>query len=314
MTALACFSIARSFNLLRAATIIAGLSTEALRGTDSAFSDEIARLRPHAGHAAIARYLRTILEGSDVILSHRDCPKVQDPYSIRCIPQVHGACLDAWEHSKKTVEIEVNSATDNPLVVGDRVLTGGNFHGEPIGFAMAYLSIALAELGSISERRTARLMDAKLSDLPAFLTRDSGLNSGLMVSHYTAASLVMENRLLAHPATVDSLPTSADQEDHVSMACTAARKTFTIMLHLADILAIELVNATQGLEFLRPLRCGRGTEAAYQLLREHVKPLEDDRVMTEDMRLAREIILSGRLAEQVDAAVGLKATRPLCWT
>jgi histidine ammonia-lyase len=313
MTALDCFSVARALRLLKAATIAAALSTEALRGTDSAFSDELQQIRPHRGQIEIARYLRHLLADSEILRSHRECSKVQDPYSIRCIPQVHGACLDAWEYSSRVVEIEVNSATDNPLVIGDQVVTGGNFHGEPVGLAMDFLAMALCELGSISERRTARLMDAKLSDLPPFLVKDSGLNTGMMITHYTAASLVMENRILSHPATVDSLPTSADQEDHVSMATTAARKTFEIMTNLAHILSIELLNSAQGLDFLRPLKSGRGTEAAYQRIRAEVAHLDRDRELTGDLDRIRSLILSGELAREVERASGLPVSSDLRW-
>lgn len=313
MTALGCFSAARALNLLRAATVVSGLSTEALRGTDAAFCDELQQVRPHRGQIEVARYLRAMLADSEVMRSHRNCPKVQDPYSIRCIPQVHGACLDAWEYCVRVVQIEVNSATDNPLIMGGRVITGGNFHGEPIGLAMDFLSLALCELGSISERRSARLMDAKLSGLPAFLVKESGLNTGMMITQYTAASLVMENRVLSHPATVDSLPTSADQEDHVSMATTAARKTFEILNNLADILALELLNAAQGLDFLRPHRSGKGCEAAYQLVRSGIPFLDKDRVMTQDVAFARDIILSGRLARVAEEAAGIPEAEGLKW-
>lgn len=313
MTALACFSTARALNLLRSATVISALSTEALQGTDAAFGDALQQVRPHRGQIEIARYLRAVLQDSEVMHGHKDCPKVQDPYSIRCIPQVHGASMDAWEHCVKVVQIEVNSATDNPLIIDGKVVTGGNFHGEPIGLAMDYLSTALCELGSISERRSARLVDAKLSGLPPFLARDSGLNSGMMITQYTAASLVMENRILAHPATVDSLPSSADQEDHVSMATTAARKTFEIMKNLADILAFEVMNACQGLEFLRPLKSGRGCEAAYQLVRAGIAPLDCDRLMTKDQAYARDIILSGQLARAAEEAAGLEPSVGLKW-
>jgi histidine ammonia-lyase len=213
----------------------------------------------------------------------------------------------------KVVQVEVNSATDNPLIVNGRVITGGNFHGEPIGLAMDYLALALCELGSISERRSARLMDAKLSELPAFLVKDSGLNTGMMITQYTAASLVMENRILSHPATVDSLPTSADQEDHVSMATTAARKTFEILNNLSNILALELLNSVQGLDFLRPHRSGRGCHAAYELLRSGVPFLERDRLMTADLEFARGIILDGRLARVAEQAAGLAREEGLKW-
>jgi histidine ammonia-lyase len=305
MTAIACLVIARSLNVMKAAAIVAALSTEALRGTDAAFGAELHALRPHRGQTAVAAYLRALLDSSGVIQSHRDCPKVQDPYSIRCIPQVHGACLDAWEHCHDVVQVEVNSATDNPLVIGDRVVTGGNFHGEPVGLAMDFLAMALAELGSISERRSARLMDAHLSDLPPFLVEASGLNTGMMITQYTAAALVMENRILAHPATVDSLPTSADQEDHVSMATTAARKAAEVLVNLTDILSLELLDAVQGLEFLRPLAAGKGTEAAYRLVRERVPFLVADRPMTPDLDAVRELVTGGRLVREVEAAAGL---------
>lgn len=301
-TGLACLCLAEALLLQKAGAITAAMSTEALLGTDASFHPELHKVRPHPGQKEIAAFMRSMMAESQLRLSHLHCDKVQDSYSIRCIPQVHGAALDSWEHARKVISIEVNSATDNPLVLGDEILSGGNFHAEPVGLVLDLLTLAMAEIGNISERRTFRLLTESLSGLPPFLTPRGGVNSGLMITQYTAAALVTENKVLSHPASVDSIPTSADQEDHVSMATTAARKCFRVMEHISHILAIELLAAGQALEFRSEHRPGRGTEAARRLLRREVAPLEGDRLMTEDMRKARDLILSGELEDAVEEA------------
>jgi len=304
MSAIAALSLHRARHLLKAASSIAAMSIEALRGTDSAFDPRLHALRPHPGQCEIARHLRSMLKDSSIGESHRGCPKIQDAYSLRCTPQVLGATLDAWCHAFRVVEIELNSVTDNPLVFEDGVVSGGNFHGEPIGLVMDYLAGALAEIGSISERRTFRLLTTSLSDLPPFLTKHSGVNSGLMITQYTAAALVSENKILSHPATVDSIPSSADQEDHVSMATIAARKTFAIQDNVANILAIEYICAAQALDLLRPLRPAPATSAVRRLLRRSVKMVDRDRCFAPDIARARDIVLSGKVDDVSTRASG----------
>ncbi len=231
MTAFAVEIINRAERLSKLADISGALSTEALRGSDKAFEDKLQKVRPHKGQINTAANLRKLLKNSKIRLSHIDCGKVQDAYSLRCIPQVHGAVKDTIEYVKSVIQTEVNSATDNPLIFADtnEHIEGGNFHGEPIALVMDYLKIALSELGNISERRTARLVDGSLSGLPRFLTPKGGLNSGLMIAQYTSAALVSENKVLSHPASVDSIPTSANQEDHNSLGSVSARKCFEVL-------------------------------------------------------------------------------------
>ncbi|MER3559584.1 MAG: histidine ammonia-lyase, partial [Armatimonadota bacterium] len=237
--------------------------------------------------------------------SHEHCDKVQDAYSLRCIPQVHGASRDALHHCKTVVEREINSVTDNPLVfVEEAVISAGNFHGQPVALAMDYAKIAIAELANISERRIEYLLDPALSGLPAFLAREGGLNSGLMISQYTAASLVSENKVLAHPASVDSIPTSANQEDHVSMGATAARQARMILENARWVLAIEFVVAAQALEFHKPLEPGPGVKSALSAIRTVVPPLETDRLLTPDVEAVRTLMCSGAIRQAVESAIG----------
>lgn len=312
-TAVACEAARRGMQLVQSATFAAALSTEVLQGTDTAFHPRIQQVRAHRGQGRVAWYLLRLMEGSEIRDSHRECTKVQDPYSIRCIPQVHGACLDAIEHAARTLEIEINSCTDNPMVIDGEIMNGGNFHAEPVGMVMDYLAVALCELGAISERRVARLVNGHLSGLPPFLARESGLNSGMMISHYTSAALVMENRILAHPATVDSLPTSADQEDHVSMATVAARKAVQVAGNLANVLSIELLTAAQAAEFLRPLKPGRGTFEAYEAIRRISAPLDTDRVLAGEIRALAATLLDGSLPSAVARSVGLEPVAARFW-
>src|SRR5207249_4551738 len=245
------------------------------------FDPRIQEVRPHPGQAACATNLRRLLEESAVMASHADCAKVQDAYSLRCMPQVHGAFRAALDHATRIVEIEMNSATDNPLVFAEagEVISGGNFHGQPIAQAADLLAAAATNLASISERRIENLVNPDLSGLPGFLTPHPGLNSGMMIVQVLAAALVSENKSLAFPASVDSIPTSANREDHVSMAPAAARKARMLVTNAGRVLAAELLCAAQGLEFRGGLRPGRGAEAAYHHIREHVRPLGRDRTM-----------------------------------
>ncbi len=304
MTSLACIALVRGMHLQKAGAVTGALSAEALRSSDSAFDREIQELRPHPGQVEVAAFFRSMMEGSEIRESHLECGKVQDSYSIRCMPQVHGAVIDSWDHARRVVEIEINSVTDNPILTSTSVIPGGNFHGEPVGLAMDLLTAALAELGSISERRTFRLLTTSLSFLPPFLTPLSGLNSGLMIAQYSAAALASENKVLSHPASVDSIPTSADQEDHVSMATLASRKALMVARHTTSILGIELLTACQGLEFQGGLKPGKGSQEAYRQLRSQVPALREDRDMGPDLAFAEELIVGGVLDRAVDQALG----------
>jgi histidine ammonia-lyase len=281
MTAVGGLALFDALRLAEAADLIGALTLEALKGTPVAFDEKIHAVRPHAGQAASAARLRALLADSAIRESHRDKavdPRVQDAYALRCMPQVHGAVRDALAHARGIVEIEINSATDNPLVFADeqQVLSGGNFHGEPVALAYDYAAIAVADLGTISERRIERLVNPQLSGLPAFLSPHPGTNSGLMIAQVTAASLIAENNVLAHPASVFTLPTSANKEDHVSMGMTAALKFAQIVRHVETILAIELLCAAQGLEFLKPLQSSPPLQAVYERVRRIVPALERD--------------------------------------
>ncbi len=296
--------MARAEQLLKTADILGAVSVEALSGTDRPFLKSVHLLRPHRGQGISARNLRAQLENSSHLNSHADCSKVQDAYSLRCIPQVHGSCYDAYFRAKETLEIELNSVTDNPLVVEEGIISCGNFHGEPLSMVLGYLSLGLCELGSISERRQNRLVNHNLSGLPAFLIPDSGLNSGYMIAHYTSAACVSENKILAHPAVVDSIPTSADQEDHVSMGLTAARNALTISKNLESILCIELVLSLQAMEFIgeeKPSKCIQEVIAKW---RSRVAPALEDRVYQKDIEEARVLIRSSALVRLVEAHIG----------
>ncbi|MCI0485265.1 MAG: histidine ammonia-lyase [Blastocatellia bacterium] len=281
MTAVGGLALLVAERLTDAADITGAMSLEALKGTPVAFDHKIHAVRPHPGQVRSARRLRELIEGSEIRESHRDSsvdPRVQDAYALRCMPQVHGAVRDAIVHARRILEIEINSATDNPLIFADagEVLSGGNFHGEPLALALDYAAIAVADLGTIAERRVERLVNPDLSSLPAFLTPDPGTNSGLMIAQVAAVSLIAENNVLAHPASVTNLPTSANKEDHVSMGMTSALKFAHIVKNVEVILAIELMCAAQGLEFLKPLRPGLRLAEVYARVRERVPPLERD--------------------------------------
>ena len=293
--------------LLRLADLAAATSTEALLGTDRAFAADLIALRPQPGQAESAANLRRLLERSPIVASHRtDDPRVQDAYSIRCTPQVHGAARDTVAHSERIAESELAAAIDNPMVLADgRVESCGNFHGAPVGFACDFLAIAAAEVGAISERRTDRLLDAGRSHgLPPFLAADAGVDSGLMIAQYTQAAMVAENRRLAAPASVDSLPTSAMQEDHVSMGWGAARKLRRVVDNLRRVLAVELVCAARGLELRAPLEPARGTGAALASLRAEVPGTGPDRWLAPELAAAEELLRSGALLAAVEAETG----------
>jgi histidine ammonia-lyase len=306
MTALSSLTLLRAERLAQTADVCGALSLEALLGTSAAFHRRLHQVRPHRGQQASARNLRRLLRGSRIVSSHHDCSKVQDMYSLRCMPQVHGAVRDALGHVRRILEVEINSATDNPLVFPDdhQVISGGNFHGQPVSMAADYAATALCTLAGISERRIASLMDPTISQLPAFLTSRGGLNSGFMMAQVTAASLVSENKALAHPASVDSIPTSANQEDHVSMGMTAARKTGQILENAEQVIAIELLCAAQGVDFRSPLKPGRGTLAAHRAVRKHIKHLDRDRFLAPDLDRAAELVREGDVLRAVERVVG----------
>ncbi len=299
MTGVGVLALLAAERAAETAEVTGAMSLEALRGTPDAFDEALMRVRPQPGQAASAARLRALLRDSEIRESHRvGDPRVQDAYSLRCMPQVHGAARQAFAYARQVLEVEANSATDNPLIFPEdgRILSGGNFHGQPVAQVLDLVTMACADLASISERRIARLVDPVLSGLPAFLSPDAGTNSGFMVPQIAAASLVNEIKLLATPASVDSIPTDANKEDHVSMGMTAARQARNAVSLLETVLALELLAAAQGLEFLRPLRPGRRVETAYQLLRDRVAPLERDRVLGPDIETAEAIVRSGGLA------------------
>ena len=306
MTAVGIINLLHARNAIKHADIAAVMSLEALKGTPAAFDEGIHALRPHAGQMNTAANFRRLLEDSEIAESHRDCPKIQDAYSLRCAPQVHGPVRDTFHHVAAVLSTEINSVTDNPIIFPDRnlALSGGNFHGEPIALAMDFLGIAMSELANISERRVERLVNPDLSGLPAFLTEGSGLNSGLMMAQVTAAALVSENKSLAHPASVDSIPTSANREDHVSMGAIAARKCSAIIDNVEKVLAIELLAASQGLEFARPLRSGPAIEAAFEVIRSRVPKITADRVFSDDIHELVALIRSGEQIKAVEAVIG----------
>ncbi len=297
-------AVHQGYTLAKAADVIASLTGQALRVVRDAFEPWITSLRPHTGAADVAHNLRVLLEGSRLATFSGEV-RVQDPYVLRCIPQVHGAVRQALDHVASVVETESGSATDNPLVLPDgRVVSGGNFHGQPLAVAGDYLGLALCSFGNMSERRIARLMDGNKTGLPSFLTEHGGLNSGFMIMQYTAASLASECKVLAHPASVDTIPTSADQEDHVSMSTTAARKAREICDNVAYILAIEYLAACQGVEFRGPELLSKAGRAAYELLRSRVPALKQDREMQGDIEQAKHLIVTGALEEAVVKVIG----------
>ncbi len=305
-TAILADTLVRAWHLVRVADITGAMTVEATKSSQRPFDPRIHLLRPHPGQAACAANLLRLLEDSDIMRSHANCSKVQDAYSMRCMPQVHGTVRDALTHVTAVVEREMNSVTDNPLVFPDtgEVISGGNFHAQPIALAADLLCAAMADLGSISERRVENLVNPDLSGLPGFLTPHPGLNSGMMLVQVLAAALVSENKSLSFPASVDSIPTSANREDHVSMSTGAARKCAQVVGNTTRVLACELLCAGQGLEFHDGLRPGRGAEAAWRHLREHVRPLTRDRTLHRDLEASARLIRSGSLLASVESVCG----------
>ncbi|MGN6106172.1 MAG: histidine ammonia-lyase [Kofleriaceae bacterium] len=307
MTAIGGLALHDADATCRIADLAGALSLEALKGTARAFDERVVGARPHPGQIAVGAVLRELLAGSEIAESHKDCGKVQDPYSLRCMPQVHGASRDVLAFARSVLEREAASSTDNPLVFvdgpeGDEMISGGNFHGQPVALALDAAAIAVAELANISERRIEQLVNPHLSSgLPAFLAPDSGLNSGFMIAQVSAAALVSENKVLAHPASVDSIPSSAGREDHVSMGATAALKLAMIHDHVRTVLAIELLCAAQGLDLRRPLRSTPRLEAAHAAIRARVPAMMTDRPLAPDIAAVRALIDDGSLL----AAAGL---------
>jgi histidine ammonia-lyase len=316
MTGIGSLVIAEALALAKVADIAGSMSLDAFRGTTVAFSREIQSVRPHEEQGAVAANLRKLLARSGIGKSHKDCGKVQDPYSFRCMPQVHGAARRLLVNCVSVLETEMNSATDNPLVflpadLGKKgaaaegeILSGGNFHGEYVAMMMDTAAIGLAELANISDLRIQKLINPALSGLPAFLTKDPGLNSGMMIVQVASASLVSENKVLAHPASVDSIPTSADKEDHVSMGVTAARKARQILTNLRHVLAMELLCASQGIDLLRPLKSSPALEAVQSEIRAVVPPIGEDRIFHHDIMAITELLRKGRILAAAESELG----------
>lgn len=307
MLALGCLALVEAKKLVKQADIIACLTLDAVRGTASAFDERISMLKPQPGQVDVSSNLLKIIKGSEIVVSHKEDGKVQDPYSLRCIPQVHGACRQTLRHTEEVLTIELNSVTDNPLVfieTGD-VISGGNFHGEALALTMDYLAMGLSEICNIAERRVEKMMNPHFSDLPAFLTKNSGLNSGLMIAHVTMAALASENKYLCHPASVDSIPTSTDKEDHVSMGVTSGRKLHEVVSNVQHGLAIELLCNTQGLEFLRPLKTSAALEKVYTLVRKHVEPIGEDRIFHKDIESLTRLIKTEEIIKEVESITGV---------
>lgn len=305
MLALGALALNLAEILADSSDVIGALSLDALLGTDAAFDERIHRARPHPGQLETAANLRRMIAGSKLRQSHIDCNRVQDAYSLRCMPQVHGAVRDALTHCRRVFEIEINSAVDNPLVFtaknGGDIISGGNFHGEPLAFSLDFLGIALSALAGISERRIERLVNPALSDgLPPFLATGAGLNSGFMLAQVTAAALVSENKVLAHPASVDSITTSANKEDYVSMGMTAAIKLKKILQNTTNVLAIEAMAAAQALDLRAPLRSSARCEKAKAAIRKVSAPVKEDRVLANDFAAISALITKGELARVLD--------------
>jgi histidine ammonia-lyase len=300
-------AVQRMHNCLEAADIIGAMSLEALTGTKAPFDKRLHQLRPYTGSRLVAQRLRQLLKDSEIMQSHVDCGRVQDPYSLRCMPQVHGASRNAWQHLKELVEIEINSVTDNPIVFGeDDTISGGNFHGQPLALPLDYACFAAAEVGNISDRRCYLLLEGKWG-LPMLLMNNVGLNSGFMIPQYTTAALVTENKTLCFPSSADSIPTSLGQEDHVSMGSISGRKLYRVLDNLEYILAIELMTACQAIEFRRPLKSSAILEAAHDYVRQFVGFAEEDRIFAEDINRIKAIVSDFSFVKKVNDYAGSKS-------
>ena len=306
MTGIGGLAVFDAANLSKMTDIAAAMSLEVLMGSRTEFNRRIHQIRPHPGQAAAADNMERLVQNSEIITSHKDCSRIQDAYTLRCSPQVHGATKDAIDYCRRVIETEMNSSTNNPLIYADDqdFLLGGNFHGQPVALALDFLSMAVSELANISERRIERLVNPMLSGLPAFLVSDGGLNSGFMIAQYTAAALVSENKVLCHPASVDSIPTSANKEDHVSMGTISARQCRDVISNTEDVIAIELLCGAQALDLFTNLKPGEGTLAAYQSIRKTITHLDSDRILTDDIAAMKALMRSGKILAAVEKKVG----------
>jgi histidine ammonia-lyase len=306
MTAIGGLTVYDSLRLSKMSDIAAAMSLEVLMGSKTEFDPRIHKVRPHPGQAAAAENMDRIIQNSEIISSHKDCSRVQDAYTLRCSPQVHGASKDSINYALNVVETEMNSSTNNPLFFpeSEEFLLGGNFHGQPVALAMDFLGMAVSELANISERRIERLLNPKLSGLPAFLVSDGGLNSGFMIAQYTAAALVSENKILSHPACVDSIPTSANKEDHVSMGTISARKCREIVKNSEQVISIELLCGAQAMDLFTNLKPGEGTLVAYKTIRDAVSHLDKDRILSRDIETLVHLMRSGKILEEVEKVIG----------
>ncbi len=306
MTAIGGLSVYDAINLSKMTDIAAAMSLEVLMGSKTEFDQRIHQVRPHPGQAAAADNMDRITRDSEIITSHKDCSRIQDAYTLRCSPQVHGASKDAITYARKVVETEMNSSTNNPLIFSEsqEFLLGGNFHGQPVALALDFLCMAISEFANISERRIERLVNPQLSGLPAFLVSDGGLNSGFMLAQYTAASLVSENKVLSHPACVDSIPTSANKEDHVSMGTISARKLREIVRNTEHVIAIELLCGAQAMDLFTNMKPGEGTLIAYKIIRDEVPHLEKDRIISKDIETMVHLMRSEKIIEEIERVVG----------
>jgi histidine ammonia-lyase len=300
MAAYGAYVMEKSLNLMKAADLISAMSLEALQGSIKPFDKRIHEIRPHEGQKEVARNVRELLADSEILESHRHCGKVQDPYCLRCVPQVHGASRDGLRYSRNVIETELNAVTDNPLVFqnGD-IISGGNFHGQPLALALDHAKIALAEFASISERRTYLLLDGH-DGLPTLLMEETGINSGFMIPQYTSASLVSENKVLCHPSSVDSIPTSLGQEDHVSMGSISALKLWDVYKNVEQVLAIELFTAAQALDFRKPLKLGKGVEIAHAFVRDEIPHATTDHYFKDDINKAVELVKNRSMVNKVE--------------
>jgi len=306
MTAIGGLSVYDAIKLSKMTDIAAAMSLEVLMGSKTEFDHRIHQVRPHPGQAAAADNMDRITRDSEIITSHKDCSRIQDAYTLRCSPQVHGASKDAITYARKVVETEMNSSTNNPLIFSEsqEFLLGGNFHGQPVALALDFLCMAISEFANISERRIERLVNPQLSGLPAFLVSDGGLNSGFMLAQYTAASLVSENKVLSHPACVDSIPTSANKEDHVSMGTISARKLREIVRNAEHVIAIELLCGAQAMDLFTNMKPGEGTLIAYKIIRDEVPHLEKDRIISKDIETMVHLMRSGKILKEIERVVG----------
>jgi histidine ammonia-lyase len=292
----AVLAVDRLENCLKHANLIGAMMVDGIQASTSPFNERLHALRPHAGAVHVANSLRQNMKGSEIPAAHADCERVQDPYSIRCMPQVHGASYDAWKHLHDVLTVELNSVTDNPVLVGrEEVISGGSFHGQPMALPIDYATLAAAELGSISERRIYLSLLGIHPNVPTLLMKDAGLDSGYMILQYTAAALVSENKTQCFPASADSIPTGMGQEDHVSMGSIGSRKLLRVVRNLERVLAIELLCAGQALDFQRPLKSGKAVEHAHAVLRKHITHATEDRIFAYDMKAAEDLVKSGAL-------------------